>query len=327
MFKDEHTICVRSGKGGDGCVSFRREKYVPRGGPDGGKGGDGGSVYLRASGQLATFSDMADQIHYRAAEGGDGRGKSCTGRSGEDLYIDVPVGTIVREREGGLTLRDLAEEAMTLLVAKGGKGGKGNESFKNSTNQVPRESTPGEEGEERWLRLELKLLADAGLVGLPNAGKSTLLSRLSRARPKIADYPFTTLTPFLGIVAGPGYRSFTLADLPGLIEGASEGHGLGHQFLRHVERTRVLVHVVDLFGEDPAGAYRTIRKELEAYGHGLPARPEVVAANKSDLLAAGGAAGDRLKDLRGVVDTVVIPISGVSGEGLPALVQAVLERL
>jgi len=323
MFKDEHSICVRSGKGGDGCVSFRREKYVPRGGPDGGKGGDGGSVYLRASHQLATFSDMADQIHYRAPAGGDGRGKSCTGRSGDDLVIDVPVGTIVRERESGLTLRDLSEEGMTLLVAQGGKGGKGNESFKNSTNQVPRESTPGEEGEERWLRLELKLLADAGLVGLPNAGKSTLLSRLSRARPKIADYPFTTLTPFLGIVAAPGYRSFTLADLPGLIEGASAGHGLGHQFLRHVERTRVLVHVVDLFAGDPVAAYRTIRRELRAYGHGLAERPEVVAANKTDL----GAPEGPLKELRAAVDTVVIPISGVSGEGLPALVQAVLERL
>lgn len=323
MFKDEHTICVRSGKGGDGCVSFRREKFAPRGGPDGGNGGDGGSVYLVASHQLATFSDMSDQVHYRAADGGAGRGKKCTGRSGEDVRVPVPVGTLVRSRDGGQLLRDLAEDGMELLVAEGGKGGRGNDAFKSATNQVPRESTPGGEWEERWLRLELKLLADAGLVGLPNAGKSTLLSRLSKARPKIADYPFTTLTPFLGIVAAPGYRSFTLADLPGLIEGASLGHGLGHQFLRHIERTRVLVHVVDLHGEDPVGAYRTIRGELEAYGHGLAERPEVVAASKTDL----GGAEERLKDLREAVDTVVVPISGVSGQGLPALVQAVLERL
>jgi GTP-binding protein len=233
------------------------------------------------------------------------------------------VGTIVRERGSGLLLRDLDAPGAAVLVAAGGKGGFGNTHFKNSQNQAPRTRTKGAPGEERWLSLELKLLADAGLVGLPNAGKSTLLSRLSRARPKIADYPFTTLTPYLGIVAAPGYRSFTLADLPGLIEGASEGHGLGHQFLRHIERTRVLVHVVDLFGGDPVAAYRQVRAELVAYGHGLGERPEVVVANKIDLAPPG----DLLKELSAAVDREVVPISGVTGEGLPRLVQAIVERL
>jgi GTP-binding protein len=323
VFKDEHTICVRGGKGGDGCVAFRREKYVPRGGPAGGDGGNGGSVHLRASSQLATFSDMPDQVHFRAENGKPGEGSNRTGASAADIWLDVPVGTIVRERDTGLLLRDLDEEDATVLVARGGKGGFGNTHFKSATNQAPRTRTRGTPGEERWLALELKLLADAGLIGLPNAGKSTLLSRLSRARPKIADYPFTTLTPYLGIVAAPGFRSFTLADLPGLIEGASLGHGLGHQFLRHVERTRVLVHVVDLFGEDPVGAYRQIRAELEAYGHGLPERPEIVAANKIDL----GSPGERLKALSAAVDREVVPISGVTGEGLPRLVREIANRL
>lgn len=323
MFKDEHTICVRSGKGGDGCVAFRREKYVPRGGPAGGDGGRGGSVFLRASGQLATFSDMPDQVHFRAANGAPGQGANKTGAGGDDLMIDVPLGTLVRERASQRLLRDLDAEGATVRVARGGGGGKGNRHFATSTNQAPRTATKGEPGEELWLSLELKLLADAGLIGLPNAGKSTLLSHLSRARPKIADYPFTTLTPFLGIVAGPGYRSFTLADLPGLIEGASAGHGLGHQFLRHVERTRVLVHVVDLYAADPPRAYRDIRAELAAYGHGLAEKPEIVAANKIDL----GPPGDRLKDLQEVVDTEVVPISGATGEGLPALIQAILPLL
>jgi len=220
-------------------------------------------------------------------------------------------------------LRDLDTEGDTVEVVTGGRGGLGNHAFKSSTNQAPRKYTKGQEGEERWLHLELKLLADAGLVGLPNAGKSTLLSRLSRARPKIADYPFTTLAPFLGIVAADGFRSFTLADLPGLIEGASEGHGLGHQFLRHVERTRVLIHVVDLFSEDPVADYRTIRAELEGYGHGLADRPEIVAANKIDQ----GEFDEPLRLLREAVDTDIVPISGVSGRGLSKLVEAVIARL
>jgi len=323
VFKDESSICVRGGRGGDGCVAFRREAFAPRGGPSGGDGGRGGSVLLRASSQLATFSDMLDQIHYRAQDGKPGKGATKTGRSGEDMVVLVPVGTLVHDRESDALLGDLDREGAELLVAKGGREGRGNESFKSSTNQTPRTATRGEPGEERWLRLELKLLADAGLVGLPNAGKSTLLSRLSRARPKIADYPFTTLAPFLGIVAAEGFRSFVLADLPGLIEGAHAGKGLGHQFLKHVERTRVLIHVVDLSGPDPAGAYRQIREELEAYGRGLAERPEVVAANKIDV----GGFEEALRSLRAAVDREVIPVSGVTGQGLPALVKAVLDRL
>jgi len=323
MFKDEHTICVRSGRGGDGCLAFRREKCAPRGGPTGGNGGHGGSVTLRACSQMATFSDMPDRVHFRAQNGMPGEGSNKTGAQGDDLIVEVPTGTLIFRRAGGLLLRDLDEEGASVLVAKGGHRGLGNHAFKSSTNQAPRKITKGKDGEEHWLRLELKLLADAGCVGLPNAGKSTLLSRLSRARPKIADYPFTTLAPFLGIVAGEGFRSFTLADLPGLIEGASLGHGLGHQFLRHVERTRVLVHVVDLFAEDPAADYQTIRNELEQYGHGLSERPEVVAANKIDL----GDSTERLSRLQQAVDTEIVPISGVSGRGLPKLVEAVIARL
>jgi len=323
MFKDEHTICVRSGKGGDGCVAFRREKFAPRGGPWGGNGGHGGSVILRTCNQLATFSDMPDQIQFRAGNGQPGEGANKTGSTADDLTLLVPVGTLVYRREGGELLCDLDTDGLTFEVASGGKGGLGNSAFKNAMNQTPREFTKGTDGAEHWLRLELKLLADAGLVGLPNAGKSTLLSRLSRARPKVANYPFTTVTPFLGIVAAEGFKSFTLADLPGLIEGASEGHGLGHQFLRHVERTRVLVHVVDLYSDDPAGDYRTIREELEQYGHGLADRPEVVAANKIDL----GDPSEALSQLRQAVDTEIVPISGVSGRGLSKLVTAIAKRL
>jgi GTP-binding protein len=323
MFKDEHTICLRSGNGGDGITAFRREKCAPRGGPNGGDGGRGGSVSLRASHQLATFSDMMDQVHYRAKHGEPGEGSTKTGKSADDIVIDVPIGTLVFNRQEGSLMKDLDTEGDTILVLTGGAGGRGNNYFKTATNQVPMQSTKGEKGSELWLRFELKLLADVGLVGLPNAGKSTLLSRLSRARPKIASYPFTTLAPFLGIVAGEGFRSFTLADLPGLIEGAADGHGLGHQFLRHVERTRALVHVVDLFGDDPAAAYLTIRKELEKYGHDLINRPEIVAANKIDQ----GECTEALSRLREVVDTEIVPISGVSGRGLPYLVEAILKLL
>ncbi|MFQ5766196.1 MAG: GTPase ObgE [Rhodospirillales bacterium] len=323
MFKDEHTICVRSGRGGDGCLAFRREKFMPRGGPAGGDGGAGGSVCLVASSQLATFSDMPDRVHWRAENGRPGEGKNRTGARGADLEVLVPAGTIVRERDTGRLIRDLGADGSRVRVVSGGRGGKGNSAFKSSTNQAPRQTTKGGPGAELWLSLELKLLADCGLVGLPNAGKSTLLSRLSRARPKIADYPFTTLAPYLGIVAASGFRSFTLADLPGLIEGASCGQGLGHRFLRHAERTRVLVHVVDLFDRDPPGAYRRIRRELEAYGHGLAGRPEIVAANKIDL----GDPGPNLKDLGALVDTEVVPISGVTGEGLSALVERIAARL
>jgi GTP-binding protein len=323
MFKDEHTICLRSGNGGDGITAFRREKCAPRGGPNGGDGGRGGSVSLRASHQLATFSDMLDQVHYRAKHGQPGEGSTKTGKSAVDITIPVPIGTLVFNREERSLIDDLDVEGKTIRILKGGVGGRGNTYFATATNQVPMESTKGEKGTELWLHLELKLLADAGLVGLPNAGKSTLLSRISRARPKVASYPFTTLAPFLGIVAGQGFRSFTLADLPGLIEGAADGHGLGHQFLRHVERTRALIHVVDLFGDDPAQAYLTIRAELDKYGHDLVNRPEIVVANKIDQ----GDYTEALSRLREVVDTEIVPISGVSGRGLPKLVEAVLKML
>jgi len=323
MFKDEHTICVRSGKGGDGCIAFRHEKGAPRGGPSGGNGGNGGSVFLVASSQLATFSDMPDHVHWRAGHGRPGQGSTKTGAASDDVEVLVPVGTIVRERESRRLIRDLDEDGTRIRIVAGGKGGKGNHHFRTATNQTPREATKGTPFTEMWLSLELKLLADCGLVGLPNAGKSTLLSRLSRARPKIADYPFTTLSPYLGIVSADGFRSFVLADLPGLIEGASEGHGLGHQFLRHVERTRVLVHVVDIFGEDAVAAYRSIRAELEAYGKGLAGRPEIVVANKVEL----GDFEPILKDLSAEVDTEIVPISGVTGQGLPALVERVLALL
>ena len=266
---------------------------------------------------------MPDQIQFRAGNGRPGEGANKTGASADDLILDVPTGTLVYLRDSETLLRDLDEEGAIVEVAKAGRGGLGNSAFKSATNQTPREFTHGTEGEEHWLRLELKLLADAGLVGLPNAGKSTLLSRLTRARPKVANYPFTTLTPFLGIVAADGFKSFTLADLPGLIEGASEGHGLGHQFLRHVERTRVLIHVVDLYSDDPVGDYRSIRTELEQYGHGLAERPEIVAANKIDL----GDPSEALSQLRQAVDTEIVPISGVSGRGLSKLVEAVVKRL
>ncbi len=330
MFQDERAIHVVSGKGGDGVVAFRHEKFAPRGGPAGGSGGRGGSVMLRASPQLTTFFDMEDRVEYRAPAGKPGEGSCRTGASGSDLVIDVPVGTIVRDRDEAAVLGDLDQEGATLQVAAGGRGGRVNATFATANNQTPRERTVGGQSEARWLRLELKLLADVGLVGLPNAGKSTLLSRISRARPRIADYPFTTLEPHLGIVAGEGYRSFTVADLPGLIEGAHTGTGLGHRFLRHVERTRVLVHVVDLHGGQagsegpgPLAAYRQVRAELEAYGRGLGERPEIVAANKRDL----GPQDEALKELRAEVDREIIPLSGVSGEGLSALLAAIVRLL
>ncbi len=324
MFVDKTDIFVKAGDGGDGCVSFRREKYIPRGGPDGGDGGRGGSVILRATDRAATLLDHHRQTFYRAVSGKQGRGKNQTGRSGQDLVVEVPRGTIVRRRDSGEVVRDLTAEGDEIAIARGGRGGKGNSRFKSSTNQVPRESTPGEEGEEGWYTLELKLVADVGLVGLPNAGKSTIISRISSARPKIADYPFTTLSPVPGLVSLGEYRSCVVADIPGLIEGAHQGHGLGDEFLRHVERTRALVHVIDvapLSGPAPAEAYRVIRRELEAYGLGLAGKPEIVAANKMDLPEAG----DGLAALRRELppDKEIWPISAVTGAGLKDLVGAI----
>ncbi len=319
MFIDLAEIFVRGGSGGAGCVSFRREKYIPKGGPDGGEGGHGGSVYLDADPSVTTLLDFTGRHHWVADSGRPGQGRNMSGRSGKDLIIRVPPGTLVYDRDSGRLLKDLDKPGMKVRIARGGRGGKGNAHFASSRYQAPRFAQPGEEPEERWLRLELKLIADVGLVGLPNAGKSTLLSRLSRAHPKIADYPFTTLSPQLGIVELPGYRRFVMADIPGLIEGAHEGSGLGDDFLRHIERTRVIVHLVDVHPIEgqprPAEAYRIIRNELQKYSQKLADKPEIIAANKidlSDTLAA-------VDDLREELGQEVLPISGVTGAGLEPL--------
>lgn len=319
MFVDEVEIYVRAGDGGDGAVSFRREKYVPRGGPDGGDGGDGGSVILVAEEGVNSLAALAHRKHWVARHGKPGTGAQCHGASGEDLVIRVPPGTIVLDADRGLLLKDLARSGDSVLVARGGKGGKGNVHFKSSTNRAPRQATRGAEGESRRLRLELKVIADVGLIGKPNAGKSTLLSRLSRARPEIAPYPFTTKYPNLGRVQLDGDRSLVMADIPGLIEGAHAGAGLGHEFLRHIQRAGILVHLVEpepLDGSDPLDNYRVIRDELAQYDAHLAERPEVVAVSKADL-PAGAAVRDRLAT---ALDREILLISAVTGQGLNLLV-------
>src|SRR5918995_1643535 len=298
MFVDEVDIHVSAGDGGRGCLSFRREKYVPRGGPDGGDGGAGGSVYIVATPRKNTLVDFRYHPEFEARGGQHGQGSNKTGHSADDLEIEVPIGTLVFEKvpdgdEVNL-LADLAEEGQKVLVAKGGRGGRGNAQFVSSTNRAPRRTEPGEPGEERFLRLQLKLLADVGLVGFPNAGKSTLIARISAARPKIADYPFTTLTPNLGVVALSDDRSFVVADVPGLIEGAHEGQGLGDRFLRHVERTKVLIHVVDVSGasgRDPVNDFDVIVEELRRFDPAVASKPQIVAANKIDSVIDEDAIG------------------------------------
>src|SRR5437763_14731111 len=283
MFVDRVALFVKGGDGGGGCLSFRREKYVPKGGPDGGDGGDGGSVIVRAVAGTDSLADVVHRKHWRGKDGGAGQPDNCYGRRAPDLIIPVPPGTLVLDRDRGHVLKDLTEAGQQVTVAHGGHGGRGNKAFATATNQAPRQCEPGTDGEERWVVLELKVIADAGLVGLPNAGKSTLLSRLSRATPEIADYPFPTKYPNLGRVVVDGEHAVIPADLPGLIEGAHSGAGLGHAFLRHVERTRVLVHLVEPFpaaGSDPLENYRSVRRELELYRAALAAKPEVVAVSK-----------------------------------------------
>src|SRR5438477_1098029 len=290
MFVDRVEIFVKGGDGGRGACSFRREKYVPRGGPDGGDGGDGGSVIVRAVAGTDSLAQVVHRKHWRARSGGAGQPDNCHGRKARDLVIPVPPGTLIVDRDRGNVLRDLTDAGEQVTVAHGGRGGRGNRAFATATNRAPREFQPGTPGEERWITLELKVIADAGLIGLPNAGKSTLLSRLSRATPEIADYPFTTKYPNLGMVLIGGERAFILADLPGLIEGAHAGVGLGHEFLRHVERTRVLVHLVEPFPADgtaPLDNYRAIRRELELYNPALATKPEVVAVSKAELTGSG----------------------------------------
>lgn len=277
---------MRAGDGGNGCVAFRREKFVPRGGPSGGDGGDGGSIVLEADPQLSTLLDLKYQQHYRAERGEHGKGKDMDGRRGETRVVRVPQGTLVREEPGGELLADLVDSGQQWVAARGGRGGRGNRRFATPTNRAPRRSDPGEPGEQRTLRLELRLLADAGIVGYPNVGKSSFISRVSGARPRVADYPFTTLVPNLGVVALPGDRGFVLADVPGLIEGAHEGAGLGIRFLRHLSRTRVLLHLLDHVperGGDPEADYDRVRVELERFDTELARRAEVVAINKIDL--------------------------------------------
>ena len=333
MFVDEVDIRVSAGDGGRGCVSFRREKFVPRGGPNGGDGGQGGSVYLEASPHLNTLVNFRFHPDYHAGRGQHGQGSNRTGHNGAELALEVPVGTMVFDASdpgGSLQLvADLATPGHRALVARGGRGGRGNSHFATSTNRAPRRAEPGEAGEARKLRLQLKLLADVGLVGFPNAGKSTLISRISSARPKIADYPFTTLTPHLGVVSLSDDRSFVVADVPGLIEGAHIGHGLGHRFLRHVERTRVLVYVIDVSeasGRDPIEDFHTVRRELELFDASLLERPQLAVANKIDVLMDR----TRLDSLASRLEGYAIPvhaISAVTGAGVPVFVEAVWRQL
>jgi GTP-binding protein len=326
MFVDRVTIYVKGGNGGRGCLSFRREKYVPRGGPDGGDGGDGGAVIVRAVAGTDSLAGVVHQKHWKAESGGAGGPKNCHGRRGRDLVIPVPPGTLIRDRDRGHVLRDLTQDGQEVAVAEGGRGGRGNLAFATAVNQAPRETQPGTPGEERWIILELKVIADAGLIGLPNAGKSTLLSRLSRAQPEIADYPFTTKHPNLGMVSLGGERAFVLADLPGLIEGAHSGVGLGHEFLRHVERTRVLVHLVEPLppdSSDPLRNYQLVRRELELHGRALVDKPEILAVSKGELTGSE-AVRERLERELG---RPVLLISAVTGQGLSRLVGAVAEAL
>ncbi|MGC8941269.1 MAG: GTPase ObgE [Sulfurihydrogenibium sp.] len=288
MFIDKAKIYVKAGDGGNGCVAFHREKFVPMGGPSGGDGGKGGDVIIVADSHLQTLMDFKYKRHYKAERGQHGQGGNKKGKDGEDLIIKVPVGTVIKDAETGEILADLVEEGQSFVVAKGGRGGRGNAAFKSPTNQTPLTAEPGEKGEERWIELELKLLADVGIIGFPNAGKSTLISILSKARPKIADYPFTTLTPVLGVLQLDVNDFLVLADIPGLIEGASEGLGLGHEFLRHIERTKFLIHLIDVsdFRErDPIEAFNIINKELENYSPELIKKPQIVVANKIDALS------------------------------------------
>lgn len=322
MFVDEALITVRAGKGGDGICSFRREMFVPRGGPDGGDGGHGGSVVLAASHRLTTLLDLRYQKHYEAEDGRAGGASNCTGRSGKDTVVTLPVGTVVYDDQTGEVLADLVADGDTEIIARGGRGGRGNSNFATSTNRVPTKCTLGTAGEERSLRLELKLLADVGLVGFPNAGKSTLISVISSATPKIADYPFTTLTPHLGVVRWGSDRSFVVADIPGIIEGAHEGKGLGFQFLRHIERTAFLLHLIDVSEwapDEPVASFEVMRQELAAYDEALNDRPFAVVATKIDISDAC----DRLKQLQIYCKRhkyACLPISSATRDGLDELI-------
>lgn len=331
-FVDEAAITVTAGKGGNGCLSFRREKYIPQGGPDGGDGGDGGSIYLEGDAGINTLIDFRYKRSFKAKNGQNGMGANCSGKKGEDCVISVPVGTIVKEYDSQEILGDITQAGMRLLVAQGGFHGLGNARYKSSVNRAPRQTSAGTSGEERRLQLELRVLADVGLLGLPNAGKSTLIRAVSAAKPKVADYPFTTLHPSLGVVSVSPYRSFVMADIPGLIEGAAEGAGLGHRFLKHLSRTSVLLHVVDLAPLDeinPADAAKAILAELKAYDPELLEKPRWLVLNKIDRI-------QDVEERRLVIDDLVaqlawngpvFPLSALTGEGTKELVYALMDKV
>jgi GTP-binding protein len=328
-FIDEAKIYVKAGDGGRGCVSFRREKYVPRGGPDGGDGGNGADVIMIARRNMTSLLDYRYQRHYKAKRGVHGKGKDQHGKNAEDLLIPVPLGTMIKDFESGAFYGDLTEDGQTLVIARGGKGGRGNARFVTATNQAPKEAEPGVPGQEKTLKLELKLLADVGLLGFPNAGKSTLISRVSAARPKIADYPFTTLVPNLGVVSYGDGATFILADIPGLIEGAHEGAGLGIQFLRHIERTKILIHLLDLSPmtqRDPIEDYAAMNRELKSYNEELSKTPQIVALNKIDITEAR----EELETIEkhfSDLDIKTFPISSATGEGTKELVWEVVKQV
>jgi len=326
MFVDEAQIYVKAGDGGSGCVSFRRERFVPKGGPDGGDGGRGGHVYFEATDQLDTLLDFTGKHHWRAGNGQPGQGSNKFGSNGQDLVIRVPVGTLIYDTDYDLLLKDLSESGQRVCLCRGGKGGKGNKAFATATHQTPRECQPGKPGQERNLKLELKLIADVGLVGLPNAGKSTLISRCSAAKPKIASYPFTTLEPVLGIVGLSDFRRFVMADIPGLIEGASEGAGLGHDFLKHIERTAIIVHIVDVMpmdGTDPVDNYHAIRAELERHSQVLAEKQEIIVANKIDL----DPDGEQLAHIRQMLGPDIPAISAATGQGIKELSELLWRKI
>jgi GTP-binding protein len=322
-FIDEVTFWVHGGNGGNGCVSFRREKYVPKGGPDGGNGGDGGHVILKVNSNLSTLADLRHRKHYRAGSGRHGSGGQKNGKNGKPVVISVPAGTLVLDDERGMSIADLTQAGEEAVIARGGKGGRGNAKFATATRRAPDFAEKGQLGESCHIKLELKLLADVALVGFPNAGKSTLLSKVSSARPKIANYPFTTLVPNLGIVYCDDYQSFVMADIPGLIEGAHAGKGLGDQFLRHIERTRLLIFLIEITVEDPVSVYRALLQELKLFDSSLLDKPRLIAFTKIDLIP------DKEEPvvLNSLKEEICIPISAVTGEGIDLLLKHIINQL